>query len=431
MTSILYDATTVNVSLADKVISAPSLTKTLIFDPSLTGTITNLTEEFTSLDDLSVKFDNTTKLYKAASAHYSQQNHQSALKVGRVTAGDANISASLDALYEQDKDFFCLLTTTKDETEIDEIADWASSKDIIFGFSVEPDSDKLDSASSTDIASTLADLNYNNVFAICHHESGVDGTSVTATIASNVVTVDSTSHSLRVGDDITISGHSSIGANGNFVVASVPDDDSFTYEVTGFDDDEVGEPVDYFARYKFIEAGLQGLQFGNLIGTSSWAYKTITGQSAMPTTLYSASEVQKLRDKKYITYVEGQNNINVTSDGFMVTGRQIVDETVRVWIEKNIASEIFNIQVNNQKIPYTNKGFSLIRKAIAKVLNIQLGRTGLSAYSDTENFQISIPDAITDATTSQRQQGIVPAISVNARIGSSALKITVNARLIV
>ncbi len=431
MAEILFDSIVVNTTIQDRIPSAPKLDLALIFDPDLTGTIANLTKGYFSLEDLEIDFPKTTKIYKCAAAHYAQPGHNSLIKVGRADSADTDITESLNNLWFQDSGFFQLLTTTKDQTKLVEIADWVNTdkKPLIFGVSLEPTTEMLDPADATDFASVIAAKGYNNIYSPAHWESGVDSTAATIVITSEVATITQVSHTLRVGDDITTSASTEPLANGNFVVASVIDDDNFTY-ATPNAIDLVSESIDYFARYKFFEAGLQSLQLAKDIGTSVWAYRTVDGQTVIPKTVLNTSQIQALRNKKYIVYTSPQNNVSVTNDGFMIGGRQIVDETVRIWIDLETANEILRVYINNEKIPYTNPGFQLLRRAIAKPLNTQLGRTGLNPLSDVVNYTIDIPDALL-ADPSDRQAGIVPPITVTARIGSAVLKTTINITLIV
>lgn len=434
MASILFDAVTVDVSLADKIASAQSLDIPLVFAPEvteITGEITNLTQAFVSLEDLVATFVNTTKVYKCGNAHYTQPGHNSTFKVGRKTSTDANISASLDAIWGEDKDFFQLMTTSKVEAEIDEISDWCLGKNVSFCSSIEIDSSMIDAQDDTDLGSVLNAAGNSNTFLHAHHQAGVDVTGTSITVASGVATVTQTTHGLRIGDPVTISGADGPALNGNQTVATVPTDGTWTFTTTESDGADANNgAIDYFARYVFIESGFQGFQLGKPIGSSSWAYRPIAGQTAVPKTLYSESEIEVLRGKKYITYTEPQNNISVTSDGFMVTGRQIVDEHVRIWLEVNMTVNIFNVQLQNEKIPYTNPGFELVRGAIAAAMNVQLTRGGLNPYSDTQDFIIDMPDALS-ASPANRQAGIVDTIEVTGRIGSAVLKIPVNVTLIV
>lgn len=430
MASILFDAVQVNTMLVDSFVEAKALNIPLLFDPNLTGTIPNLTEGFSNFEDLTVKFDRTTKINKAADQHFQQIGHTKPFKVGRASVGDVNITASLDALYAQDENWFVLLTTSKDIVELEEMADWIQGKPLIMGCSLEPSANMLDSNSVADLQSRLTAKGYKNVFVVGHHQAGVDVTGASAVIADEIVTVTEVGHGLRLSDEITMSGFAEAEANGNFVVLEVVDDDNFTYKANGASNNAVAQTVDYFARYLFPEISLQSLQLGKVIGTSSWAYKALAGQVAVPTDVFTQSQLQVLRDKFYITYQNAQNNVSVTTDGFMSSGRQIVDETVRIWIDLNMASNIFNAQLANEKIPYTNSGLRLIASPIKKTLNEQIKRTGLNPLNDEVNYTIDIPDVNT-ATEADRQAGVVPPITVTAKIGSSALKFTINVKLVV
>jgi hypothetical protein len=427
--AILFDVIDVQAEIKDRIATAPSLAVPLIFDDTLTGTIANLTQTFVSLEDLETVFPNTTKIYKCAQAHYSQNGANTSVKVGRASVGDANITASLDAIYDEDKDFFQLLSTNKNQADLVEIADWvnASSKNIIFGTSLEPTTQMLDSVDSTDFASVIAAKSYNNIFCFAHHRSGVDVSAVNLVVSSGVATVTSVGHGLENGEIVTILGHSDPLINNN-VTITVIDVDTFTF--TTLAADAIGENVDYYARYDFIESGLQALMLGKLIGTADWANKTIKGQTSIPKTQLTASQIQVLRGKTYLTYVDIQKNIPVTADGFMIGGRQIVDETVRVWLIVEIETGLINLLILNDKISYTDAGFQGVRDVVAESLNTQLTRTGLNPLSNIDNYTIDIASAL-DADPADRQAGIMPPVFVTARIGSAVRKIKINITLIV
>jgi hypothetical protein len=430
MTQILFDAVEVNVALADRIASAPSLDIAVIFDPDLTGTITNLTESYVGLEALVVDFDLTTKVYKCAKAHYDQPGHNTTIKVARITAGDASITASLNAIWDQDQEYIEILTTTKNQTKLVEIADWVntSNKPLIFGVSLEPTTAMLDSNDVTDFASVIAAKSYNNVYCNAHWNSGIDSTSCTIVITTNVATVTQIAHGVRLGDIITGSTSTEVLANGNHSVSEIVDDDNFKFLVTA--GDLTSEAYIYNARYDFIESSLQGLQFGEVIGSTSWAFKTLTSQVAMPKTFLSSSQASKLVAKGYIVYTSPQNNISVTNDGNMIGGRSIAAETVRIWISLNMAVDIFNVQKQNEKIPYTNSGFQLVRQGITKSLDAQLSRSGLTPLDETQNYIVDIPGALT-APAADRAAGIMPTITVTARIGGEVRKIKVNVTLVV
>jgi len=425
----ILDISDAEVEIEDRVVSSQSLELTLFLDVDLEDTITNLTQTFVSLADAAATFAATTKIYKALDAHYKQPGHNTTTKVGRVTNGDASITASLDALWDEDKDWFTLITTTKNETIIDTIADWCAGKNIVYFFSTEFDATKLNAASVADIASSLSALNYNNVGAYCHHQCGVDAASITVTVASGIVTFASTAHGLRVGDDITPVGHSDSSVNINATVATVADANTFTILATGADDDADGEAISYFARYKFIESALQSAFFSNPIGSDTAAYISLVGQVAIPKTLLTDSQVQVLRSKHYNTYLNPYNNISITADGLMVTGRQIKDQVVAAWLDVNIEAETFQIVIND-KPSYTNTGAQQVAAGVIGPLDTQLSRGGLNPLNNTQPYTIVTADALT-ASAANRQAGIYPEIVVTARVGSTILKTSYNVKLLV
>ena len=436
-TRILNDKIVVNVNLQSPDISAAGLDVPLIFDDSLTGTITNLTEPYVGLTALAVDFPNTTKIHKCASAHYDQPGAVSTVKVGRAAAGDADITESLDNLWNQDKGWFRLLTTSKVEADIEEMSDWCADKNVQFHSSVEPSSDKLDALDETDLISRIAAKAQANTTIHCHHQSGLDEAAASVTTAAPVgaaaavATCTVVGHTLREFDNFTMSGAADSALNGNFVVLGVTDSDNFTFSAKGatLGADANNGSIAYFARYEFIEASLQGLQGGKPIGSTAWDTKTLIGQTAVPTTILGASDIQVLRDKKYIVYVEHANNFSATADGFTATGEQIKNIDVKFWLEANLAVAALNAKKNNEQIPYTDKGFGLVVTPLQGPMDTQIVRQGINPLNNEEDYTIAVASAL-DQSSANVAAGIMPPIQIVGRVGDVVLEITVNVNLI-
>lgn len=436
-TEILVDKIVVNVNLQTPDIAAAGFGILLIFDPSLTGTISNLTQSFVSKSNIGETFDETTKIKKCANSHYDQQGSISTVKVGRASAGDANITASLDALFDQDRVWFRLETTTKNETEIEEISDWAVDKNIMFHCSVEPSADKLDQLDETDLVSRLRAKGNFNTVVHCHHQAGVDETGANITTAAPVgaaaalATLTLVAHGLREFDEITVSGAADTKLNGNFIVSEIVDTDNFKFAAKGatVGADANNGSIEYFARYNFFEAALEGLQGSKPIGTTEWSTKSVIGQVAIPKTILGAADIQTLREKKYIVYVEHANNFAATADGFTVTGEQIKNIDVKFWLEANLAVAALNAKKNNDQIPYTDKGFALVTTPLVGVMDTQIERNGINPLSNEEDFTITVPSAF-DQDPADIAAGIMPPIQIIGRVGDVVLEITINVNLI-
>lgn len=438
-TAILTDKIVVNVNLQSPDVSAGGFGIALIFDDLLTGTITNLTEAFVSKSDLGDTFDDTTKIKKCADAHYAQPNSVSTVKVGRAAIGDANITESLDNLWDQDKGFFRLFATTKIEADIEEISDWCADKNLQFHSSSEPTSDKLDALLETDLISRIAAKAQANTTIHCHHQCGVDETASSVTTAAPVgaaaavATCTLVGHGLREFDNFVMSGAADVPLNGNHVVLSVVDSDNFTFSAKGAATgaDANNGSIVYFARYEFPEAALEGLQGGKHIGSTAWDSKSLVGQFAIPSTILGASEIQVLRDKKYIVYVEHANNFDATADGFTATGEQIKNIDVKFWLEAFLAVAALNAKKNNEQIPYTDKGFGLITTPLQGPMDTQLSDEvqGLNPLNDEEDYTIVVASAL-DQTSADVAIGKMPPIVITGRVGDVVLEITVNVFLI-
>jgi hypothetical protein len=421
-----------SVLIQDNVGSAPALNKTLLFVPDLTGTITNRTKEYTSLASVAVDFPSTTKVYKAADRHFKEVKHRATFKVGRVAAGDVDITASLDALYAVDKDFFCLCTTSKNDTELKAIAAWLVGKPLIGTNSLEPTSAMLDSANSTDLANFLAGLSNNKMHCFAHYQAGVDASTIDLKVASEVATLTSASHGLRVGDNITISGHSDSAVNGNNTVLAVPTDGTFTVSVPGAANDATGEDVNYFARYEFPEVAHAARCLGENIGAVGWSGRTLTGITANNPNIFSADQMLVLRNKKYTTYEVANNNIRTTFGGKMPTGRFVSNESVRVYLDVNLKVEIDNVKTSVLKTPNTDNGYNLWRKAVKIPLKRQLseGFGGLTPLNDQDPYIVNIAKAST-LTAAERAAGTMPDIIITAQLSGEVDSVTINASLLV
>ena len=109
----ITDYVDVNISVADRVSSVTSFGETLILTDEADGVISNRTKQYT-VDDYLIDFPLTTKTGTAIAAHFSQDPHNATIKVGKIASGDANITASIAAIRNEDDDWFHLISTKKE-----------------------------------------------------------------------------------------------------------------------------------------------------------------------------------------------------------------------------------------------------------------------------------------------------------------------------
>lgn len=412
-----------SVTLQDATTSVAAFGETLIHtDETPLVTISDRTKRYTSISDVATDWGTTSKVYKAAVPHFQQSNHNQSIKIGRELAGDANITAALTAIRAEDTDWFFLASITKVKADILEIAAENAGKGTIYGTSTE-DADVL-AGTAANVLETLEGLGYNDTFYVWHHQSGVDETAASITVASLVATVTVVGHGLRVNDPITVSGAAGADLNGNFTVVSVPTADTFTYATTESDGADANNgSIVYFARYNFIEVGWAGRQLGRDIGTTTWDGKTLVGFTATPKTIMTEAQFLAILALDGNAYVDRLGASMITK-GKMVSGRFIENQTVLLWLDQRMAEASIAAFAANEKIPYTNSGIDVQLAAIKEPLDTQIARTGLNPLNDEENYTIVAPNAL-DIATASRVAGTIPDIEVTARIGNAIHKIEV------
>ncbi len=412
-----------SVELKDASTSVAAFGEMLILtDETPLVTIDDRTKRYTDIGDVATEWGLTSKVYKAAVPHFQQNGHNQSIKIGIELSGDASTTAAMVAVRAEDTDWFQLTSIFKTKAKILELAAENAGKGTIYGASSE-DADVL-TETADNILETLDGLGYNDTYYVWHHESGVDATGVSITVASGVATVTESLHGLRVNDPVTVSGADGADLNGNFTVATVPTTGTWTYATDESDgSDSNNGSIDYFARYKFIECGWQGRQFGKDIGTTTWDGKTLVGFTPTPKTIMTEAQFLAILELNGNAYVD-RLGASLMTKGKMVSGRFIENQTVLLWLDQRMAEASVSAFANNEKIPYTNGGLDVQLAAIKQPLDTQISRTGLNPLSDEENYHIDAPNLF-DVPIADRIEGTVPDIAVTCRIGNAIHKIKV------
>lgn len=424
----ISDVVNVTVNVADTRITRAGFGVPLILELIASSVFTERVREYKDLTALAVDFANTTKVHKAANAIFAQQRAPTKIKVGRRDPGDASITAGLDAIELEDPDWYALLTAFKSSADIQEIATWISARAKVF-FASSEDADVLTNV-STDIASILKAASYNRVAYLWHHQSGVDVTAASYTVASGVATITQTGHGLLVGDPVTFSNSAGISIDGNNTVASVVDANKFTVTTTAADQ-VVPVAVDYFARYTFPEAAWLGQQLSSDPGSETWKFKTLTGVVPVPKTILNATEESNALGKNANLYTPIAG-IGSTHEGVMAANRFIDIQRGIDWLEARIGEAVLARLQNEPKIPYTDGGGAIIEGEIASILDLGVQRNVLGPLLDDSGdfYRITVPK-VADQLTADRTARNFPGITAQAQLAGAihSLAITVNAQV--
>jgi hypothetical protein len=125
----------------------------------------------------------------------------------------------------------------------------------------------------------------------------------------------------------------------------------------------------------FLAAGQMGDRFPADPGSSTWAYKTISGVAVSTLT---ASEEAQITAKKGNYYVTKAGR-NVVINGWTSSG-EFIDVTRGLdWLRVRIQEDVFVLLASSEKIPYTDVGVSTVDAAILSRLRDAVSKNVLAA----------------------------------------------------
>jgi hypothetical protein len=103
--------------------------------------------------------------YRAASTLISQNPRVTRFKVGRIDGGDADMTATLDAIKNEDNDWYGLMTVERNATDDLAASAWAQTNKKIFGVA-DDDANIIASGDTTSTPKLMFDNSRNRSFAL-------------------------------------------------------------------------------------------------------------------------------------------------------------------------------------------------------------------------------------------------------------------------
>lgn len=123
------------------------------------------------------------------------------------------------------------------------------------------------------------------------------------------------------------------------------------------------------------DAGLMGRQFAKNPGESTWALKSISGQTP---DAWTATEFANLRANGALIYVT-EGGLNRTYDGAACSGRFLDIVRGQAWLEARVREAVLAQLVNVERVSYTQQGIGLVDSAISSVLSLGQERTFIAS----------------------------------------------------
>jgi hypothetical protein len=178
-----------------------------------------------------------------------------------------------------------------------------------------------------------------------------------------------------------------------------------------------------------MDAAWLGGQLPQPVGSSTWKFKTLVG---IATDTFSATSRARLIGLPGVSLGKGVNiyekvgGVPITEEGWMVGG-QFIDVTIGVdWLESTIQNNVFTQLVNNPKIPYTDKGETVIENAVRQSLKQASDDGGNGLLDHTTIVVTTTP--VADIPQADRAARILPvgAITFTARLTGAFHFVVIN-----
>lgn len=165
-------------------------------------------------------------------------------------------------------------------------------------------------------------------------------------------------------------------------------------------------------------------------GGETWALKKLAGITVDPLT---ETEFNAITGKNGNTF-ELFRNVSVTQNGKVAAGEWIDIIRFRDWLEEEIKTNVFNLLINRDKVPYTDAGIASIESRIREALELGQSRGGIAPteYDEDGNqnlgYTISVPLAanisantkanreLTDVTFTARLAGAIHVVDITGSL---------------
>lgn len=437
----------VDISLDTTGVSTEGFSTILCVGPHLHGLprVSTYTAADQMLDD---GFSADDPLYKMVSDAFSQTPSPAAVKVGRRQVNSCTVTvAQLGATSA----YTLTVSGYGDDGNVTEKTysytnDEGSSDDVLQGLStaVTGDENALLSASYSDGVLTLQAKDSSKPFALkASSMLSVELGSVTESVAQTMAAVmnsDSDFYGVaftsKEQDDVLAMAEWAESA-GKLYGTSFGGDTVKNSEMTTDTGSQL-KAKNYYRTFWFYhaveneypEVAVMARCFAVDPGGETWALKKLAGITVDPLT---ETEFNAITGKNGNTF-ELFRNVSVTQNGKVAAGEWIDIIRFRDWLEEEIKTNVFNLLINRDKIPYTDAGIAAIESRIREALELGQSRGGIAPteYDEDGNqnlgYTISVPLAanisantkanreLTDVTFTARLAGAIHVVDITGSL---------------
>ena len=170
----------------------------------------------------------------------------------------------------------------------------------------------------------------------------------------------------------------------------------------------------------FPEVAVMSRCFTAVPGSETWALKRLAGVKVDPLT---ETEFNVLKAKNVNTF-ERFRNLSLTQTGKVSAGEWIDVIRFRDWLAEEIKTNVLNVLVNNEKVPYTDSGIAIIEGAIRQSLRQGQVNGGIAPveYDEDGNknlgYTVTVPLAA-NISANQKASRILNDVKFTARLSGA------------
>ncbi len=426
----------VTVNVADLRLSAAGFGTPLLAVLAEDTVFLDRTKVYAELSEVAVDFAINTKPWRMANAIFSQPNSPETIKIGRIEAGDANLTAALDAIDGFDPDWYALALESVLQADIEEAATWVEARTKVQAYVTEDEA--VIASGSADVASILQAATRQRTFGIWHQHAGRDDTggALVEAFITGILEVTETAHGLEVGDPIVVesSANSEITVDTQFTVLTVADANTFTFLDPAVVSADTADAITYFAGYTYANCAWLGLQLPTNPGSTTWKFKRLSGIDVSTLSDITSSEEAFALGKGINLYtLLGSLGVGFTHEAIMASGRFIDVQRSVDFMQARLSEAIAALLLQSAKINYDDAGMAIIEATIQQQMNSYVGLNILTALLDRTDgkiFLILIPK-VASQLPADRANREVKGIEVQGQLAGAIHKvnITLNAQV--
>jgi len=418
---------------------------------------------FQPSDLLALGFETTDVLYEKVLALFAQDTKVEKAVIGRKDAGET-ITAALDAIQDYNGGWYALVTTFTTDEDILEVAGWTESSPNEKYYSFQ--SDSVDSQAGSigidfvltgsppgslipavcDVSDWVRNpVNFgydsnseiiNSPDSLCFR--GTDSThqyfvvnndsdiwyvyqfDLSTTVGVGSSPTDQLNLQLTVGGNQIYDGKKAPTSGSNFTgydcnVTVVPEVSNVFSSLKALNYDR---SLPNFALEGHLDAGIVGLMSPIVPGAATAKFKTVKGVpvSALTRQQYAALDALNCN---YFTNVTGTD---LYAEGTVSSG-EFLDVIIGIdWIKYTVSFNVFSVLARAPKIPYTDKGASIIQSEVSAVLNQAIER---GILREDPAPVVTVP-AVADVAASDRQARHLPDVRFTGELAGAIHKTTIN-----